>query len=75
MAILNLEQASITFSNESSKTYTFTQSYSLPPIVTAMSSTGNVNVHVENVTNTQATISLSANLSGVIYIHVISRTN
>ena len=74
--IFNIEQTELTFSNEDSKTYTFTQSYTQVPIVTAMSAGGqDINVHVQEITTAYAVISLSAKFQGIIHVHVMSRTN
>lgn len=74
--IFNIEQTTLTFSNEDYKQYNFTQSYSSPPIVTAMATGGqDINVYIQEVTTGYAIVAISAKFSGTIQLHVMSRTS
>ena len=74
-----VESASVTFSNSDTATYTFTQSYPYPPTVTATAvySTrgGDVNIHIDSVTNSQVVLRSSAKGNFTVHVHVMGYPN
>ena len=72
---------SLTFSNESSKTYTFPSevSYTNIPVVNAISydslnnNSANVNVFITALTTTSVTLETSAPFSGEIHFQILSQ--
>jgi hypothetical protein len=72
-----IESGHVDFSNESTKTYTFTEVYSSAPHVTATSvdnlsnSQANVNVFITSVTTTTVTFEISAPASCRVHFHAI----
>ena len=65
----NLESSTVTFSGTDTATYTFAQTYTIIPIVTALADQG-VNIYVESVTLTQAVIRSSQKGFFTAYVHV-----
>tara|TARA_B100000214_G_C23460130_1_gene397980 strand:+ start:147 stop:488 length:342 start_codon:yes stop_codon:yes gene_type:complete len=74
---LQIESGKVTFTNQSSKTYTFTQVFSSAPTVTAISvdshsnNQADVNVFVNSISKTQVTLETSANFSGEVHFQAI----
>ena len=68
-----LEAATVTLTNEDSYTYTFVNKYdSAPTVVTsAVGTSSDINVYVSSVSLTQATIAVSENYTGDIYIQIM----
>jgi len=66
----NVEISEVDFDNTDNVTYSFVQSYSKKPIVTATSDQ-NVNVFVESITTTSAVIRTSQKGQFKVYVHVI----
>jgi len=72
-----LEAGSLTFSNSSSETHTFTETYDSAPYVTAIAvdsnstDTANVNVYISAVTKTYVTIDTSQAFTGAVHFHVL----
>ena len=72
MASFNIETSTVTFSSETSKTYTFSQTYASTPVVVATTNGDDFNVFIDSVSKTQAVISTSSPYQGEVYIQVIS---
>ena len=68
---LFIESGTLTLSSTDTGTITFSQSYSTIPKVVAIA-TGDVNVYVESVTNSGATIRTSAIFSGDVHYQAMT---
>ena len=75
---LEIETTKMTFTNQSSKTYTFASTYTTVPTVVASAvdslgnNNANVNVFVSAITLTNVEISTSQVFSGEVHVQVIS---
>ena len=72
-----IETHNLSFGNTDSKTIVFTTAYTTVPKITATavneagSASSNLNVYVENVSTTQATIRISAIANATVHVQVI----
>jgi hypothetical protein len=78
MSLLTIEVLDISFSDTDQSTILFTNAYALTPSVTATvvntagSILSNINVFVENITTTGATIRVSDNnYTGTVHVQII----
>ena len=73
-----VEAGSISLSNESSGTYTFSYTYSTPQAVTATvyssDGGGNTSVYISSISSTEVNVETSVNITGTIYLQVIEIT-
>ena len=67
---VEIELFELSFSEESSRIITFSCSFSRIPQITVTTS-GNENMYVSNITKSGCTVHASANITGTVRVHVI----
>jgi len=66
-----IEVATLTYDDESAKTYNFEQLFPAVPSITAMSKDVNVNVFITSISTTQVVVETSAPYQGSVHLHAI----
>ncbi len=67
---VTIEEAIVSFSNESSKTYTFTASYDSVPSVNLIAD-DDVNVFITAISTSSVTIGTSSNITGNVHVQIL----
>ncbi len=74
---VTIEIGKVSFNNASSATYTFTETYTSAPTITAVSvdsssnNTANVNIFISEITTQKATFNSSQAFTGNVHFHII----
>jgi len=71
---MKVEGSIVSFTGESSKTFSFVRSHSATPVVslTAEGSNSDISIYITSISSTQVIIGLSENFTGNVHLHAWS---